>query len=131
MTSCLEGLPSGQASIATMNRSIVLQHVGSCLIDLSINGTSIDINVGLLDKVLLLALRQLVPVPPSNDVVQMVDSTLVIDGNTISCNLLCLITVIICIIGIETRLYVEQLQFSIRTSSNSKRNLHLLSVSRC
>ena len=66
------------------------------------------------------------PIPPSDDVVELVGHTLVIDLHTVCANLLCLFK--ITIVSIEARLYVEQLQLTIRTGRDGQRNLHLLRV---
>ena len=68
------------------------------------------------------------PIPPRDHIVQVIGHTFVVHLHTISIDLRG--TVVIRIVSIEIRLYVEQLQLTIRTCRDGKRNLHLLRVSR-
>ena len=123
MASTLKGIPSRRS----MNRLIVLQDVGSCSIRSAINGTRIYIHAGLLNEVLLLVLRQLMPIPPRDNIVEQIGGTLVIDLHTVGTNLV--VSCLVSIIGIEAGLYVEQLQLTIRACRDGQWYLYLLRIS--
>ena len=122
MTVCLEGVPSS----SLMEGLIILQNVGSCIIRSTVDSTIVHIDTCLLDEVLLFVLCQLVPIPPRNDIIELVCCTLVVNLNTIGANLLCLF--VIAIVSIAVRLDIQQLQLTIRAGCDGQRNLHLLRV---
>ena len=109
-----------------MNGGIILQNKGSGSIRSTVDNTRVHIDTRLLDEVLLFVLCQLVPIPPRDDIVQLIGHTLIVHLHTIRthpCGLL-----IITIVGIQAGLYVEQFQLTVRACRDGQRNLHLLRV---
>ena len=66
-----------------MNRWVILQYNSTSGIVIIAYRTRVHIDVGILDEVLLLIVRQLMPVPPCDDIVQMEGHTLIIHRYTI------------------------------------------------
>ena len=121
-----ELLISRLGSVATMDRRIVLQHVFANFIESATNLTWFDVDTSLLDKVILLALCELMPIPPSDDIVQQISRTFIVNLHTIGTHLGG--SSLVAIVSIKAGLYVEQLQLTIRTCRNGQRDFHLLRV---
>ena len=109
-----------------MDRRIVLQYIFTNVIESATNRTWFDIDTSFLDKVVLFVLCQLMPIPPSDDIVQFIGHTLIVNLHTIDTHLAG--SSLVAIVGIEAWLYVEQLQLAIRACRDGQRNLHLLRV---
>ena len=117
----------------------IIHHVGSCSIRNTVHLTSNTVDVSVRNKVLTVSCRHLVPVPPADDIVQLVGVTLVVHRHLIyrlavgivpRTNLHRSITIVGTrhLVGIEVRLHIQQLQLSVRCGSNGQWQMHLLRI---
>ena len=113
----------------------LIHHVGTGLIFHTVDLDLDAVHIGLGDEVLTVARRQLVPIPPGDDIVQAIAVAFVVNEDLV--DRLAVVadgtdlhrrTVLIGLVGIEVGLHVEQLQLTVRCSGNGQRQVYLLRV---
>ena len=104
------------------------QDVGTGLVGCAVDRTTIHIDVGILHEVFLFVGGQLVPVPPGDDIVQIIGLRLVVHQHAVFTDLSTVF--LVGPIGIEVGLYVEQLEFAFRGRRDGERQIHVLRVGR-
>ena len=116
----------------------LVHDIGALLVFHTVDGTGDAVHIGLGDEVLTVAGRQLLPIPPRDDIIQLVTVALVVHPDLVDRLAVGIvdradlhrIIAIRHLIGIEVRLHIEQLQLTVRGCRDGERQVYLLRVGR-
>ena len=103
-------------------------HIFTNVIVLSIDLTRPAVDNSLGNKEFLIRHTQVIPVPPSDNVIQLIPVGIVIDPCTAIISLCTNLLAFLKVVGIEIWLDIKQLQASVRSRRNSKWQTHILGV---
>ena len=115
----------------------LIHDIGALLVFDAVNGTGDTVHIGLGDEVLTVVRRQLLPIPPRDDIIQFVAVTLVVHPDLVNRFAVLVggtdlhgLTILLGIVGIKVRLHIEQLQLTVRGCRDGERQVYLLRVGR-